>query len=322
MKEHSRNVAIGAFIFGALLIAGSLAIFLVGTGIGQDNERVVMVFDGSVKGLSIGAPVSLRGVEIGQVTNIQVTLDTKNMELIMTVEADIDPDNVMLRGRRTNTIIRDLINHGLRAQLNPQSLLTGLLFVQLDFHPGSPLILADINSPYDQIPTIPTELQRFSQEVENLDLAQLANDIRDIASGMKSLIANDSFQAIPANLDTTMKSVTELAHEMRSTINQLRPGLNTALNDAARALETINREIPRLSNTVDANLNAVGKAANTFEKTLADVDNVVSPDSTTIYELHKALRELTLASRAMQLLAKTLDEQPEALLRGKREDSP
>ncbi len=321
MKEHSRNVAIGAFIFGALLIAASLAIFLAGTGFGEDRERVVMVFDGSVKGLSVGAPVSLRGVQIGQVTKIQVTLDTQSMKLIMTVQADVTPDQVQLLGEPSPKLTEELIQRGLRAQLNPQSLLTGLLFIQLDFHPGSPLHLANIDSPYTQIPTIPTELQRLNQEIENLDLAQLASDIRDIAQGMKALIANDTFQQLPVRLDHTMQSFAALSEQMQGTVQQLQPQLSTTLSDASTALETINREFPQLRQTVDTNMQKVGKAAQTLNQTMTDVNAVVSPDSPTMYEVNQALHELTMAARSMQLLAKTLEEQPEALLRGKREDS-
>ena len=73
MSEKPHTVAIGAFIVGALLIAISGLIFIGGSGFGSDRNKVFMVFDGSVKGLSVGAPVALRGVQIGQVTDIPVS---------------------------------------------------------------------------------------------------------------------------------------------------------------------------------------------------------------------------------------------------------
>ncbi|MEQ8803366.1 MAG: MlaD family protein, partial [Haliea sp.] len=74
--EHPHSVAIGGFIIGALLIALATLLFVLGSGVGAERTRVVMVFDSSVKGLSVGAPVALRGVEIGQVTGINLILDS------------------------------------------------------------------------------------------------------------------------------------------------------------------------------------------------------------------------------------------------------
>jgi paraquat-inducible protein B len=64
------------------------------------------------------------------------------------------------------------------------------------------------------------------------------------------------------------------------------------------------------------------KALGNFNSAVSEIDHLVSDDSSTVYELNRALQELALAGRAMQLLAKTLEEQPEALLRGKREEKP
>ena len=60
MSEKPHTVAIGAFVIGALLIAVTTVIFMLGTGIGGERSKVVMVFEGSVKGLNVGAPVGDR----------------------------------------------------------------------------------------------------------------------------------------------------------------------------------------------------------------------------------------------------------------------
>ena len=157
MSDKPNTMAIGAFVTGALLIAITTVIFALGSGFGRDSSTVVMVFEGSVKGLNVGAPVALRGVQIGQVTDIELILNADTVELIMLVEAEIRSENVRRTGTTTESLTEELISRGLRAQLNTQSILTGLLYVQLDFHPDSEINLAPIDSPYLQIPTIPTE---------------------------------------------------------------------------------------------------------------------------------------------------------------------
>lgn len=320
MSENTHSVAIGAFIVGALLIAVSTAVFIFGSGIGSSRERVVMVFDGSVKGLSVGAPVALRGVQIGQVTNINLILDNDNVDLIMMVEADLDADNIQHGGNGPEELTEELIARGLRAQLNTQSLLTGLLYVQLDFHPESPLELADIDSPYTQIPTIPTELQKISRQIEDIDFAQVASDLREIAAGLKTVITSEKFQALPDDMQATFHSVAALSEELRTTVGQSGPRLNSVLDNASQTFGAVNEELPRIATLVEDNLAVIEDAALAFESAMVNVDRLASEDSPTTYELNKALQELAMAGRALQLLAKTLEEQPEALLRGKSED--
>src|SRR5690606_37456557 len=119
-------------MFGALLIAVATLILVLGSGLPSQREQVVMVFDGSVKGLTIGAPVALRGVQIGEVTGINLVLDDSTMNLIMVVEAYVSSARIEGIGlqRASGELVDELIERGLRAQLNLQSLLTGLLYVQ------------------------------------------------------------------------------------------------------------------------------------------------------------------------------------------------
>ena len=93
MSDKPHTVAIGAFVIGASLIAIATLLFLLGSGFGR-KETVVMAFDGSVKGLNVGAPLALRGVKVGEVTDIEVVLDSANANVIMVVEANFDADNI------------------------------------------------------------------------------------------------------------------------------------------------------------------------------------------------------------------------------------
>lgn len=322
MSEKPHNVAIGAFVAGALLIAVTMVIFALGTGFGEQREKVIMVFDGSVKGLSIGAPVALRGVQIGQVTNIELMLDADAIELIMLVEAELSEKNIRRLGTNPDDVTDELIARGLRAQLRTQSLLTGLLYIQLDFHPDNEAILADVESQYLQLPTIPTDLQVLASKLEEMDLAQLADDVQGTLKGLSAFITSDAFQAIPAGAQASLDSINTLSEQLRQQLASTGPKLDKVLDDAATTITGANAELPRLSDLVQKNLGLLNQAITGFEQTMQSVDSLVSPDSPTTYQLNKALQELTRASRAIQALATTLEQQPEALLKGKNEDTP
>ncbi len=320
--EHAHSVAIGGFIIGALLIALVTVLFVLGSGLGRDRDRVVMVFDGSVKGLSVGAPVALRGVEIGQVTNINLILDTDQFNLIMLVEAEISHGSIQYRGNSADNMMDVMIDRGLRAQLNLQSLLTGLLYAQLDFHPDTPVHLSRIESEYTQIPTIPTGLEKFTRQIESLDIAQIATDLQAIAAGINQVVNQEAFRELPGELGNTLGSIQDLTEELRGTVAATGPRLDGLLLEAETLVGNAGTELPRLSGILEQNLTTLAAAAGAFEQTMQEIDGLVSSDSATTYQLNKALRELALAGRALQLLAKTLEEQPESLLRGKSEDRP
>lgn len=321
MSDKPHTVAIGAFVIGAVLIGITIVIFALGSGFGQEREKVVMVFDGSVKGLVIGAPVTLRGVQIGQVTNLELMLDADTIELIMVVEAEISEKNIRRLGSNPEDVTDDLIARGMRAQLKTQSLLTGMLYIQLDFHPDKPAVFVDLQSAHVQIPTIPTDLELLTRKIEEIDLAQLADKLQGIVNGLNTMVTSDAFQALPATMQGALAAVTTLSNELKTQLASSGPKLDHVLDGATDTLAGANAELPKLSTLVEGNLEVLSGAITAFEQTMTNVDSLVSPGSATAYQLNKALRELTLASRAIQELANLLDRQPESLLRGKKEDT-
>lgn len=321
MSEKPHTVAIGAFIAGALLIALTTFLFLIGSGFGG-KQKVVMAFDGSVTGLNVGAPVALRGVQVGQVTNIEAVLDSANLELIMVVEAEFDPDAVRMQGTVSDDLTEELLARGLRAQLNTQSLLTGLLYIQLDFHPNSELKLADIDSPYFQFPTIPTDLERIAKTLQDIDVAALAEQLTKMVDSINALVSSSDFQTLPESTRGALQSFTTLSDQLQTQLTSTGPKLDKLLADAALTFDSANQQLPAISQLVQKNLEILDEAIGAFEDTLRGVEGLVSHDSPTLYQLNKALQELSQAGRSLKSLASTLEDNPEALLRGKRGDEP
>jgi len=319
MSEKPHTVAIGAFVLGALLIALSIALFLLGSGFGK-NEKVVMVFDGSVKGLNVGAPLALRGVTVGQVTDVEVLLDTNNVDFLMVVEADLMSDNIQFKGKESDELMEELLRRGLRAQLNTQSLLTGLLYIELDFHPGSELKLADIDSPHFQFPTVPTNLERIAKKLQDIDPSKLIDDLNNIAKDINSLVSSTEFQDLPASLTRTLDSMTSLSEQLQQQVASSGPKLDTVLDEAATTVASANTELPRLSTLVQNNLEVLDEAIVAFEQMMSSLDGLVSSDSETIYRLNKALQEVARSGKSVQSLAVTLENEPEALIKGKSGD--
>jgi paraquat-inducible protein B len=317
MSEKPHTVAIGAFVLGAILIAIATMLLLMGSGFGT-KETVVMVFDGSVKGLSVGAPLALRGVKVGEVTDIDLVLDSDTASATMIVEANFNKNNIRQEGDPDVNLTEELIKSGLRAQLNTQSLLTGLLYIELDFHPKTAAHLVKINSPYLQIPTIETDLERFTKTLQNIDFSKLNKQVENISSSIDSLVSSKDFQALPAGMNTTLTSLRELSTQLQGQLATSGPKLDILLDETSVTVNNVNKELPQLSALVESNLAALNAAILTFQHGMTGIDALVSPDSAVLYRLNNALAEMTRAGRSLQSLASTLEEQPESVIIGKR----
>ncbi|TGD72072.1 MCE family protein [Mangrovimicrobium sediminis] len=320
MSEKPHSAAIGAFVAGALLIGVTAVLFALGTGFGSNSNKFVMVFEGSVKGLNMGAPVALRGVQVGQVTKIELVLDSETSELITLVEAEISGDNLRRTGAISDNLVEDLIERGMRAQLNTQSLLTGLLYVQLDFHPDSEINLADIDSPYQQIPSIPTGLEKLTRELESLDLVKMANDMETIATGLAEFVGDEKFKQLPGQLHDTVASVQALSEQLQGQVDSTGGRLDALLSDANGTVDLANEELPELARLIRSNLEMLEQAIATIESSAKEFQHLVDYDSNTVYELNRALQDLGKAGRSLQSLGRTLEEHPESLIRGRSED--
>ena len=317
MSEKPHTVAIGAFVLGAVLIAVATMLLLMGSGFGT-KEKVVMVFDGSVKGLSVGAPLALRGVKVGEVTDIDLVLDTDTARATMIVEANFNKNNIRQEGDPDVNLTEELIKSGLRAQLNTQSLLTGLLYIELDFDPKTAAHLVNINSPYLQIPTIETDLERFTKTLQNIDFSKLNTQIENISSSIDSLVSSKDFQALPGSANSTLTSLRELSAQLQEQLATSVPKLDTLLDETSVTVSNANKELPQLSSLLESNLTALNAAIITFQQGMTGIDELVSPDSAILYQLNNTLAEMARTGRSLQSLASTLQEQPESVIIGKK----
>ena len=131
----------------------------------------IALFDGSLRGLSIGAPVEFRGIRIGTVTDIKAEVERKSMQIRIPVFFQIEPERIKTTSESESTVdvsnaeaykkIDAMVRRGLRAQLMTGSLLTGQLYVDLDFHPDLPVKGLNYERKYPLIPTVPTTMDEF-----------------------------------------------------------------------------------------------------------------------------------------------------------------
>lgn len=174
--------------------------------------RWVMNFEGSVAGLSRGAPVKFRGIEIGEVVDIKLELDYDAMALRIPVTIELEPGRIAMTGEQTIDARREgeiLVEKGLRAQLKQGNILTGQLYIDMDIYPDEPPRKMVYGGKYPEVPTIPTSIEEITKgithivaKLEKLPLEQIANDL----IGTLSLLgkATEQITTLMQNLDQTV----------------------------------------------------------------------------------------------------------------------
>ncbi len=318
MSKPVNTVAIGAFVTGAMVIFFSLAFYLGGSVFNRDSQTVIMIFDGSVKGLKIGAPVAFKGVQIGEVTSIDIVLDTDSYEVFMPVEIRFSDSRIKKIGsNKDEDSFVHLLERGMRAQLQLQSLLTGLLYIQLDFHPDREAIYIDYETELVQVPTIPTDMERISRNLQNMDLGKIVAGVEGAISGLEKILNDPQTQALTGNANDSMAAIRELSARLKSEIDTLSPGINSLVSNADGTMAELNKQIPQLSADARVTMEQFTATLATAQQALDSVDYILSDDSAVLYDIRNAAKELGAAGRSLQSLAETLETQPESLLRGK-----
>jgi phospholipid/cholesterol/gamma-HCH transport system substrate-binding protein len=320
MGKKANPAIIGAFVLGAIAL-GVFGILMFGSGrLFRNTAQFVVFFPGAVDGLSVGAPVKIKGVEVGSVTDIRLRVAgtgvatvkelAEGIRIPVFIEVDNDKlSNLGAGGRNLNNpeTIKDLIAGGLRAQLATQSLLTGLLFVQLNFYADIPPSFAmpeGFEPP--EIPAIPTSLERVQSAAEDLvrkfqtvDLARMVTSAADALDGVNHLVNSPALHRTVEALPTTLAHLDETVTSLHSLVTDLNAKKGPLL-DGLRV-------------TVD-------KGRETFEQartTLASIDRVLAPTSPFATSVGSALQDVSEAARAVRLLADYLERNPGAIVRGR-----
>lgn len=312
---------VGGFVLGALALGVAAILFFGGSRLLERTARAVIYFEGSVAGLDVGAPVTFRGVRVGAVQRVELQLSAAGQARIP-VTVELLPGQVTVVGRdarRSDATLENLVDAGLRAQLNLQSFVTGQLRVDLDFRPGTPAdLVPDADLP--QIPAVPSDIERLRatlQEAPVQDVVQAAQRtlaaVERVATRLDADFgpllegALNGMGGAGRTLEAAERAITLLQTEAAGTLREL----NGLLAEARRQLDGRGEEFARVLGTADR----VGRQA---EAVLGALEGLTSPRARLRGDLEAAARDLAAGAASLRGFARAVERDPSAILRGGR----
>ena len=349
MSRQANPAAVGGFVIGAIVLVAAAVIVFGSANLLKPKMSAVSYFPGSVKGLQQGAPVEFRGVQIGRVSGINLLYQRTDQQTAIAVFMELWPDRVVdvdpqtvIDGDGEAELNNLIVNRGLRSQLELKNLVTGQLVVTLDFRPETEYELLGFYEDHVEIPGIASAMDRVTDVFRSLDLNDLARratntlvaieqlasspDLRQsIVSAREALEeARELMQLMGKSVDSvgrvaqlTLSEFSTLARNTDENVTTTMARLERVAARAEQALASIEVLSGSMSKEVSPVSRSVTGAFDQARSTFETVEGLMSEDSRTRYNLDVTLEELASAARAFRILAEFLEQNPDALIRGK-----
>ena len=253
----------------------------------EQTEQYLLKFTDSVRGLSIGAPVEFKGLLIGHVIDIGIEFNWDTQEVFVPVKIEVEGGRLAkvasgMNDGHTDRVIHQLVRRGLRAQLQSGNLITGQLFIALDFFDQVPKAQVESTQGIEIIPTHPTTMGALT-----LQASSILNQLKSLPLHKLSMTALHA-----------LDSITDTGNQL----NQLGSQLNILLR----------------SKHIQRSLRNTDEATRSAKKLVKNMNTLVDQDSPTLLELRRAIKDLSEAAKSVRGFADQLERQPDSLLRGKR----
>lgn len=339
MSKPVNPAVIGGFTLGAItLLVIGLLVFGAGQELNSDKVKYVVYFNSSLNGLEVGAPVKLQGVKVGQVTEISLLMNTQEGVLYKPVVLEIDRTTLSnsgggklptgLSSEKLKQGRDRLVEMGMRARLETQSLLTGLLYVDLNFYPDKPPVYANLNyKGLLEVPGIPkttdelfNTAEEMASKIKHIPLEEIAHEFSDSLREIKALLTSEETKRSRVALANTLEELNKTTKTLNENLGPLLKNTDqtvahadSLVKETHAMVSEFKQGVPKIFKSTDKTLHAATSTLLKAEASLKQIDDTLGPEST----LNDTLDAVKEAARSIRELSDYLERHPESLLSGK-----
>jgi phospholipid/cholesterol/gamma-HCH transport system substrate-binding protein len=324
MSMRANPTAIGLFLIGAVVLAVIGVATLASATWFSPQSTFISFFQESVNGLEPGAAVKFQGAPIGRVTDILIQIDERDKTFRVPVRYDIDLTRLTTpAGSFVNLnaapVLRQQIADGLRAQLQMESVVTGQLYVELTYREDPPPPEFEARpTPYPEIPTAPSLLTALGTGA-----GSLVADVLKVLFRVNEMLEGVDMKGINAAVVASAQSVQRLVEspEILAAMAQV-PGMTTQVSQTMAELQRLAERAGAGIEPMQTQLESANRelvlTLQALRKSIDETHEMLTSDSGVGYRLEQALASFTEAAEALRVLAVSLEQNPDMLIRGKK----
>lgn len=332
MSKRANPTAVGAFVLGSFLVAILLIVYFGSLKFFAKEECFILYFQNSANGLDVGAPVKFKGVRVGSVKEIRIhsfgaaksLASRAYIPVVVSLDEALIQKEGIMKDFTDPELLKKHIEAGLRGQMELDSLISGKLFIELDYDRNSPLKLVQESGPYQEIPTRlstideagETASQVFS-DLRTIDIAYMYTEFMNLIENLNAKVDALDFSKMQNSFTDAADSVAVLAQ-------------SNELNEAIRNFKSASQKADKLLSTLDESMDAeriqamMVKLDDTLDQlngAAAELNNKMAPDSELSVELQNNLRMLRNTLQSANSLLEFLERHPNAILSGRSEEN-
>lgn len=322
MTKKINPTSIGLFIVTGLAL-GVIGLLLFSSSKLFSPSRVVVVyFDDSLNGLNEGAPVKYRGVTVGSIKRVMIRSNQATNDFAMPVILELqvklmkerldDPAEIF-----SEHALAERIKLGLRASLQTESLVTGVLYVDVRINPNAPPpIFHQLEKRYPELPAEPTQIQQLMNNLASLDIKSIEKNLNALLTNLNSTVTSLHMAEINQGITNLLLSVDRLVSSPEITNDLV--AVRTTLDQYRLLGEKLNARVDPL---LDGVTNSLAEANRALAKVGGAAENLralLAPDAPLPNDLDQALRELSGAVQTLSSLLDYLKQHPNALITGRK----
>jgi paraquat-inducible protein B len=321
MSQKPNPTSIGLFIvIGATLGVTGLLLFSSSKLFTQTRDCIVY-FNESLNGLSEGAPVKYRGVTIGSVKRVMVHYNQAANDYTMPVIIELQEKLIRERVGEgvevfTDRALEERVKFGLRASLQAESLVTGVLYIEMRPNPHAPPpVFHQLEKRLPEIPTEPTQIQELFNNLASLDIKGIETNINALVVKLDSVLGHLDMAAVSSGITNVLGSIDRLVSSADIT-NSL-AAARTTLEQYRSLGEKLNSRVDPLAQSVTNSLAEANRTLAQLRGAADNLRNMLRPDAPLRTDLDQLLQQLAGTAESISTLVEFLKQHPNALITGR-----
>jgi len=328
MSKKINTTSIGLFIVTGVALGVIGLLLFSSSKMFSKTRDLIVYFSESLNGLNEGAPVKYRGVTIGSVKRVMIRFNQATNDQAMPVILEIqeklvherlgDEAGVVFYARLHGEQARaERIKQGLRASLQTESLVTGVLYVDMRMNPkATPPVFHQLTNIYNEVPSEPTQIQQLFENLGSLDLKSLQTNVNNLIIRLDTTVGQLKMADINAGVTNLLGSVNRLVTDpdITNALASVRPTLDQYRELGAK----VTSKVDPLADSITNSLAEADRALAQIRGAGANLRTMLAPDSPVLNELDRTLEQLAAAGQSIASLADFLKQHPNALIAGRK----